>query len=132
MGNPTAANYAVPILNIALQVDPNNKRAQMYKALLGPIVAAQGAWTRFKPLVLSLEGPEYQTRYEQQIEIDRARNSYPSNVVEFMLQGREDVRTVEDAQAFVDSIRDAFLRIKEFHKNNRSLDISVNIASSVA
>lgn len=116
----TGFMYADVVLDQALRYDPNNKRAQFYKAFLATPMALRGIMARIKPLATST--PDHRRQYEQSLK------SIPnSGLKTFLLDGQPDIKTEKDIQGFFDQIYTVQDNYRNFLKNNKSLELTLNM-----
>ncbi len=120
LATPTGFMYADVVLDQALSQDPDNKKAQFYKAFLAQPMALQGILARIKPLA-NLK-PETKKQYEEAI------SGLPnSGLKTFLFDGQEDIKTEKDAQAFVDEIHQGQEKFRQFLKANKDLELTLNL-----
>lgn len=119
--SPISFMYADLIFDMALVANPENKRAQFFKALIKPMMAMKGAMSRVKPVVKTLSD-------EQQKEYNEFIAKAPESALKtFLMDGPEDIKTEEDALKFMDGYRSAWEDIRVFMKENKDLNLDVNI-----
>jgi hypothetical protein len=119
--SPISFMYADIVFDLALKANPDNKRAQFYKALIKPMMMMKGALNRIKPVVDSLP-EENQKEYS-----DFLAKSPESALKTFLMDGPQDIKTEEDALKFMDSYRAAWEDIRIFMKENKDLNMEVNV-----
>ncbi len=119
--SPISFMYADLVFDLALRANPDNKRAQFYKALIKPMMVMKGAMKRIRPVINSLSA-EQQTEYN-----DFIAKSPNSALKTFLLDGQEDITTEEDALGLMDEYRAAWEGIRVFMKENKDLNMVVNI-----
>lgn len=118
---PTGFMYADVVFDQALSLDAENKRAQFYKAFLATPLSLRGIYSRVKPLVQAA-GEKEMNEYEQTIK------EFPASAVTtFLLDGPNDLKTERDIQGFLTQVYDATDRFRTFLKNNKSLDLTLNV-----
>lgn len=119
--SPVSFMYADLVFELALKANPENKRAQFFKVLLKPMMSIKGALSRIKPVVKTLT-PEQQKEYNDFIQ--KAPNSALKT---FLLDGPEDILNEEDALNFMDGYRASWEEIRQFMKDNKDLNLDINI-----
>lgn len=117
---PSGIFYADMILDEALKLDPANKRAGIYKAFLAPSFAAKGILARIKPL--AEKDPKTKKKLEETI-----AKIKDSTFKKFLLDGKGDISNEKDVQAFVDSVINSMGKLRQFAKDNKNLDIKLNV-----
>ncbi len=83
---------AAELIDKALQLDPSNLRARVYKAALAPQMSFRGILSRIKPLVNQLTAEDM--RQYQTFVASLPTGAYRS----FLLDGPEDIKTERDVQ----------------------------------
>jgi hypothetical protein len=117
---PTGFMYADMVFDQALAQDSTNKRAQFYKAFLATPMATRGILARVKTLALS--DPKANTEYNQIVA------HLPNSALKtFLLAGNDDIRTEKDIQTFADSLYQAQDKFRIFLKNNKNLEMTLNL-----
>ena len=123
--SPLSFMYADLIFDMALKNDPNNKRAQVYKTILKPLVYMKGSMKRIKPLIPLLTK-------EEQREYNKFIKDYPESALKtFLLDGKEDLNSEADVQVFLDGYRDQWEQVRLFMKDNKNLNIDLNVMTLV-
>jgi hypothetical protein len=122
--SPGSFMYAKDVVDQALSIDSDNKRAQMIDALIAPLMATKGILERVKPIAERNE--KSKAKYE---EVMAKVDKKPAHALKtFLLDGKQDIVTEADAQSFTDSIRNAFDKQRTFFKNNKNLDLTFNLS----
>lgn len=116
----TGFMYAEDIIDQALALDPQNKRALFYKSLIAAPMKLKGILTRIKPLVKA--NPESQKSYNEFVD-----NLMEGSLKTFLLSGSENIRTEKDVQAFLDEIYRAQDQFRNFLKNNKKSNLVLNL-----
>lgn len=116
----TGFMYAGDILDQALVLDPQNKRAQFYKALLSAPLRLEGILTRIRPMVKS--NPESQKSYDEVVA------SIPEGgLKKFLFNGKENIRSEKDVQGFLDEIYGGQDKLRSFLKSNKNIKLTLNL-----
>lgn len=117
---PTQFMHADKILDLALEKDPENLKAQFYKNFLKGFVANKGILTRIKPLV---------RQYGNITEYEKSISSMPNvHLKKFLTAGNEDMTSVKDIQNW---FSDYQLALNDFRKflivnQNATLTLELN------
>lgn len=117
---PTGFMYADLVFDQALSLDSNNKRAQFYKAFLATPMSLRGIMARVKPLAYT--HPKTKKEYDEAV-----KNLPNSGLKTFLFDGSGDIRNEKDIQGFVTQIHDAQDQFRTFLKNNKSLELTLNV-----
>lgn len=123
--SPVSFMYADLVFDMALQTDASNKRAQFYKALIKPMMQLKGALNRIKPVIATLPERE-QSQYQ-----DYLAKAPESALKTFLMDGPQDIHTEEDALKFLDQYRSAWEDMRVFMKENKDLNLDVNVMTLV-
>lgn len=116
----TGFMYSEEILDLALELDPKNKRAQFYKAVLATPMKLKGILTRVKPLLKKY--PESQNNYNEVL------SSVPEGGLKtFLLDGNEDIKDESDVQGFMDEIYQGQDKLRRFLKDNKNTNLVLNL-----
>jgi hypothetical protein len=119
--SPISFMYADFIFDLALQKDGSNQRAQFYKALLKPIMQQKGIIKRIQPVVRTLDT-------ERQQEFNEAVAKFPESALKtFLLDGAEDITNEADLLSFIDGHTQAWEEIRLFMKNNKDMNLDINV-----
>lgn len=117
--SPYTFMLADKVVDMALQKDPDNKKAQFYKSFLKRMMVFKGLATRVKPMVRK-DGNV--AEYEKNIA------SFPeSPLKQFLMDGAEDMKSVVDIQTFFVNYRNAVNDFRRFLKLNPDLDLTLNL-----
>lgn len=117
---PTQFMHADKILDLALEKDPNNLKAQFYKSFLKSYMNNKGILTRIKPLV---------KQYGNIKEYEKSISEMPNvHLKKFLTAGQEDIASVKDIQNW---ISDYQLALNDFRKflivnQNATLTLELN------
>lgn len=114
--------YATEVADLALKQDSKNLRAQLIKALVGPIEAQRGLAVRIKPL--AEKTPQTLDQYHKMMG-DLEQKTPNSTVKSFLVDGSGDIQSEADIQAYIDSVANSFKAIREFAKKNKSAEITM-------
>jgi hypothetical protein len=117
---PSGFIYADMILDQALELDPANKRAGLYKAFLAAPMASKGILARIKPLA------DKDPKAKKQL-ADTIANLKEGNYKNFLLDGKGDITNEAGVQAFADSVINGLGKLREFAKANKNLEITLNV-----
>ena len=128
--SPGSFMYAKDVVDQALAIDKNNKRAQMVDALISPFISYKGIMTRIKPL--SDRNEENKIKYEKALaDLDKQPNHALKTFVTDS-EGLSEIKNEKDIQAFYDSLRNSFNKIRVFFKSNKDLDLTFNLSDLFA
>lgn len=107
------------VFDSALQIDPNNKKAQFYKSFLKRMMVFKGVLNRVRPI-----SQERNTSAQLEANI----SSIPeSPAKEFLLDGLQDIRTVSDVQDLVAQYQQALNDFRKFAKANMDTELTLNL-----
>lgn len=121
--NPQGYMFANEIIQEALILDPNNKKAQFYLALLRPQMTFKGFLKDIEPLI-EKEPAAVQRFYNQYAQVKVAR----SGLQNFLLNGYRPIRSEGELQKRFDKILEAQNELREHLKSNKDLlQLNVNI-----
>ncbi len=96
--------YVNEVADQALKLDPNNKRAKLYKAFGNWIDLSRGLLKRVTPLARTVG-------YRALQGLAELRDSMPAGMRQFFLDGIEDIQTTEELQDFFLANRFAIQKI---------------------
>lgn len=119
--SPVSFMYADMILDMALEKDSNNKRAQFYKTILKPIMQLKGVFKRVQPVVKTLN-VEKQSQFNTDV-----ANLPESAMKTFLLDGQENISNEEGLLKFLDEQTKAWEDVRQFMKANKDLNLDINI-----
>ncbi len=117
---PSGFIYADMVLDMALELDANNKRAGLYKSFLASSMATKGILARIKPL--AEKDPNMKKKLEETIS-----KMQEGSLKTFLLDGKADIKSEADAQVFADSVINGMGKFRQFLKANKNLEIELNI-----
>ncbi len=117
---PSGFIYADMILDQALQLDPANKRAGLYKSFLAGSMATKGILARIKPL--ADKDPKTKKQLEETI-----AKMQEGSLKKFLLDGKPEIKDEKDVQAFADSVINSLGKFRQFLKANKNLEIELNV-----
>ncbi|MCB0406798.1 MAG: hypothetical protein KDD34_01265 [Bdellovibrionales bacterium] len=107
------------VLDQALEKDPTNKRAQLYKAFIKPFMKYKGIASRIENLVTEFGDI-------QQFKKDIS-NIPDSSFKEFITAKGQPITNEKEAQAVLTEIRNAFNDFRLFLKSNPDLEMDINL-----
>lgn len=116
---PATFMLAQTAFDMSLAKDKNNKRALFYTALLKPFMTYRGIGVRLKP-VIRLHG----NIAEHERTIAKLPNS-PFR--DFVLDGKEDIKNIADAQSYLMEMQKAWNETRSFLLKNTDLNITLNL-----
>lgn len=128
MANPAAFMYADQLFDMALELDPSNKRAQMYKAINSPFMSLKGILARVKPLISKY--PNGEKSYTDAVA--SMQNDLPPRVFQFLMDGAQDIKDEKGIQAFIEQWQRGYGRIRTFFKSNKDVKLNVVIPATLA
>lgn len=117
---PSQFMHADKILDLAIEKNPENLKAQFYKSFLKAFMVNEGILTRIKPLV---------RQYGNISEYEKSISSTPNvHLKKFLTNGKEDITSVKDIQAW---FSDYQLALNDFRKflivnQNATLTLELN------
>jgi hypothetical protein len=117
---PTGFMYADMVFDQALSLDSTNQRAKFYKAFLATPMTLRGILARVKPLADS--NPKTKKQYDEAVS-----NLPNSGLKTFLFDGTGDIKTEKDIQSFVDDIHNSQDQFRTFLKNNKAMEITLNV-----
>ena len=123
LGNPAAFMYADEVLNSALRLDANNKRAQFYKVVLAPAMTLRGMATRVMPIATAEEIKEG---------LENLKKESPKSVYDFLTEGAQDIRNEADLQKHIDSQTQAYENARLFFKSNKDMKLTLYVPANMA
>ncbi len=116
---PYTFMLADSVLDKALERNPDNKKAQLYKAVLRPLMATRGLWKRARPFAKANGNIG---------KWEKIMTNFPeSPLKKFYAEGTEDVQTPEDVMGVLDEMREGFNDLRKFIKANQDLDLVINL-----
>lgn len=120
---PYTFHLADRAFEMVLQKDPDNKKAQFYRAFLKRFMVTKGIYTRVKPYARRLMRI---TQHEKDIK------SIPNHPLKtFLLDGKEDIESIGDMQNFLAEYRKANEAFRNFLFLNPDLDMDFYMNPSV-
>ena len=118
VSNPMAASQKVAAF--ALEQDPQNLRAKFIKVLSAALLTQKGIATRIRPLLEKKTA--WLKDYEKYIS---QLKSETSQYDAFLLDGKADIHTEADLQAYLDSVISALDGIRIFAKENKTSELTI-------
>lgn len=122
--SPSGFIYADMVADEALAQDPNNAKARLIKALLGPSIAMRGIMNRVAPLMQSR--PLWNRDYQRAI-ADIKRQNPEKAVTEFLFDGPQDIRTEADIQELVASVTVKLDELRRTLKELKDEEITIRV-----
>lgn len=122
--DPARFMYADLLFDIALQTDPNNKRAGFYKSFLASFMSMRGLGARIEKAIKKNGTENDLDRYQ------RIVKAFPnSSVKTFLLNssGKADIKDEADVQKFLDEYQAGQNKFRTFIKNNKDLNLTLNV-----
>lgn len=116
---PYTFMLADKVFAMALQNDPLNKKALLYKALLKPVMTYKGIATRIKPLAR-----KYGSIGNLESSIEKIPKSPLRN---FLVDGAEDITSDKQVQDLLVAQREAYNDLRLYFKNNSDVDMTLNL-----
>ncbi|MES3038802.1 MAG: hypothetical protein V4736_12915 [Bdellovibrionota bacterium] len=114
--------YASDIAEAALELDPNNLRAKLVKAIVAPLMAHKGIIARVAPLAAkNQKAKEAYDKYLADLDTTVANSTLKA----FLLDGQPDINSEADLQAYFDSAAEGFAALRIFAKENKDQTIRI-------
>jgi len=117
--SPYTFHLASQAFDMALAKDPTNMKAQFYSALLKRLMTMKGILSRLQPYVQRYGDTK---RYSDMIQ--KIPNSPLKN---FLLDGPQDISTVEGVQQVLANYRDGADALRTFIASNPDLQLTLNM-----
>lgn len=108
------------VLDAALDKNPNNKRAQLYKKFIKQFIVLEGIGTAIVPLVEKYGSMEQYNEFKD-------RTMPNSSARDFVFASATPIKTITDAQNLLVKIRDAQIELRQWLKDNQDLEIVLNL-----
>lgn len=119
---PTQFMTADAVLDMALEKDPTNFKAQFYKKFLASFMLNKGIMTRIKPLV---------RKHGNMSEYEKSINNLPDiPMYRFLANGKEDMSRVSDIQDYFSDYQIALNDFRRFLIENQDQQLTVEISST--
>ncbi len=119
---PTQFMAADRVLDMALEKDPSNFKAQFYKQFLKSFMVNKGIVARVKPLV---------AKYGNVKEYEKSINALPDTPASrFLLDGKEDISKVKDVQSYISDYQIALNDFRKFLIENQDKQLTIEISST--
>lgn len=117
---PISLPFADKVFDEALALNPNNRRALLYKTAIAPLLLAKGLVKRASPVTQLY--PELQEKINKKMK-------EPTNprITEFLNMGVEDILNEKDIQAFVYDLYFALDNLRLLLKDTKTQSITLNI-----
>lgn len=121
--SPYTFMLADSVLDTALQKDPTNKKAQLYKLFLKQPMLTRGIAKRIRPFI------KQHGNSSNLVDFDKNIAQFPeSPLKKFYLDSKsEDIKTAEDVQDLFVKMRDASIDFHRFLKENQDLNLELNL-----
>ncbi|MCJ8278218.1 MAG: hypothetical protein HRT44_00575 [Bdellovibrionales bacterium] len=113
----------------ALALNPENKKAELYREMMKPMLNLKGIMTRVKPLMAKdeVENEAFLRNYNNE---DYVRRS--TLLDQFLKDGEEDISTESELQDFLDSQISLYNNLRVYLRNNKDMNVSLNISAQWA
>ncbi|NJL23796.1 MAG: hypothetical protein HC902_00510 [Calothrix sp. SM1_5_4] len=115
--SPTTFHLAEKVFQMVLTKDPRNQKARLYTSALKQFIVFKGVLARVRPYALKY-GDEAQ--YQKMITDLRE-----SPIKTWLLDGKEDIETIEQMQDLAIKYREAANEFRLFLKANPNLDLTI-------
>ena len=122
---PYTFMYADKIIDVALEKNPTNIKAQFYKSFLKRFMAFKGIVKRIDPLVRKGDSNQT-TNFDRSI-----RNMPTTELKRFLLDGSEDIDTTSKLSKFLAEYVQALNDFRKFAKLNPEVEITLNMNPSI-
>ncbi|MBT4760367.1 MAG: hypothetical protein HOO06_01605 [Bdellovibrionaceae bacterium] len=122
--DPIRFMYADLVFSRALNIDPNNKRAQFYKGFVASFMKLRGIYKRVEPAVLKHGDADAIKEYKETV----AR--FPkSGFKTFLLDnsGKADISNESEFQDYLDEYRTGQNDFRKFLKANKEMNLTLHI-----
>lgn len=118
---PIGFMYANKIINQALELDPTNQKALLYKGLISPAMEIRGIFKRIQPMIEKMP-------LEKRKKFDRYISSFaPGGLRQFLFDGTPDIDSEEKVQALLMKIYQSYENFRIFLKNNKGLFLRLEL-----
>jgi len=119
--SPYTFMLADKIMDMAVQKDPSNTKAQFYHIFLERMMVFKGIAKRIHPLVK-------QGSAQQQQDYDKWIKTFPeSPMKKFLLDGPEDIQTYSQLQNVLANYQQALNDFRKFLKANQAMQLTLNL-----
>ncbi len=119
--SPSGIDYADQVLDVALQLDPTNFRANLYKKFLAPTIKLKGVMARAEKMMTTT--PSSQSRYKEEL-----IHADSIGLKDFLVSGAEnDVKNEADVQSLLTEVYDSYNEFRLFLKSNKNNEITLNL-----
>lgn len=115
--------YAKPILDRALELDPENFRAQVWSKQVQILEAFRGVHTKMRPLIERLPHRDYDS---YQYEMARFKAQRPA-VFQFLADNGQAFRNESDLQELLDEVIARMNELREFIRLNKDKELQITI-----
>lgn len=119
--SPYSFMLADKVFDMALEKDPTNQKAQLYKLFLKRMMVFKGIGSRIKPLVKK-GTPQQISDYEK-----TKQNAPNSPLKTFLFDGPEDIHTAADAMKVISDYVQTLNEFRVFLKKNPAMELTLNL-----
>jgi hypothetical protein len=118
--SPYTFMLADKVLDMAIEKDGTNTKAQFYKAFLKRAMVFKGIAKRVAPMMA--KNPQ------QKLEYDRTVKDFPeSPLKKFLLDGKEDIHSYSQLQSVLSDYSQALNDFRKFLKLNQNAELTLNL-----
>lgn len=117
---PTSFMFADLVFDQALQLDPKNQRAKLYKLFLAPKMELKGVLSKYKHIA-ELDQKTKESYQELLVDIPN------TELRNFLLDSSASIKTEKEAQALLNKVYDRYNEFRLFLKNNKNLNLTLNL-----
>ncbi len=111
--------YAEELFDQALAIDSTNLRAQFYKNLGATLMTLKGMMVRIQPMIRTA-----QSRADYQ----KTLAHFPHSALRtFLFDGKPDIKSMKDIQAYEDSLIAAQEQWRQFLRSNKNITLTLNL-----
>ena len=121
--SPATFHLADRAFAIALEKNPNDKKAQLYHTLLKRIMLFRGIIPRIDGMVKANSTPEKYAEFQASFATKNSTTDFLTKPVD----GAKAIKTVEDVQNVLIEYREALQDFRNFVKQNPDLQLSLNL-----
>ncbi|MCB0342366.1 MAG: hypothetical protein H6626_01160 [Pseudobdellovibrionaceae bacterium] len=119
---PYTFMLADKVIDMAIEKDPTNLRANFYKSFLKSFMAYKGLLARVKPIV------DTQLTEHERANFEKSVKGIPqSPFLEFLYDGKPDLNTEADIQDVLADVRDGWNDFRKFLKVNDNFELTLNL-----
>lgn len=121
--SPATFHLADRAFSIALEKNPNDKKAQLYHTLLKRIMLFRGIIPRIDGMVKENSTPEKYAEFQASF----ANKNSTTDFITKPVPGAKAIKTVEDVQNVLIEYREALQEFRSFVKQNPDLQLTLNL-----